>query len=99
MAKAGRQADVAATIERKNNKAISLLKDIATMLKPEDEKTVNWQDIYLNEDEFLLIENSIESDVESQDIDSSQESEHKVIEYDKKHKMQKSFSMDPIKFK
>ena len=65
MAKARRNADVAATIERKNNMQLSLLKDFAIMIKPNRPDPVDWTKIYLNEDEFLTVDKSIESKAES----------------------------------
>ena len=56
MAKSRRQADVAATIERKNHKGLSLLKDFAVMIKPKKEAPVDWEKIYFDEDEFLELE-------------------------------------------
>ena len=56
MAKSRRQADVAATIERKNHKGLSLLKDFAVMIKPKKEAPVDWEKIYFGEDEFLELE-------------------------------------------
>ena len=56
MAKSRRQADVAATIERKNHKGLSLLKDFAIMIKPKNEAPVNWEKIYFDEAEFLEVE-------------------------------------------
>ena len=66
-AKARRQADVSARIERANNAALSLIKQVAVMMKPKDIEPVEWEKIYLHEDEFLDIESSIASDYDSGD--------------------------------
>ena len=72
-AKARRQADVtklistSAKIERANNAALSLIKQVAVMMKPKDIEPVEWEKIYLHEDEFLDIESSIASDYDSGD--------------------------------
>ena len=65
MAKARRSADINATIERRHNKSISVLKNIAVMMKPKEEDPVDWSKIHSTEDEFLEIDKSIESEVES----------------------------------
>ena len=56
MAKARRSADINATIERRHNKSISVLKNIAVMMKPKEEDTVDWSKIHSTEDEFLEID-------------------------------------------
>ena len=104
MAKARRQADVAATIERKNHKELSLLKDFAVMIKPKNQDTVDWTKIYVHENEFLEVEKSIESTEESEDEVKQEEyepetetSKGKPLPY-AKHKVRigKSFSVGRI---
>ena len=57
MAKARRSADINATIERRHHKSLSLLKDIAVMMKPRNEDPVDWAKIHSTEDEFLVLSN------------------------------------------
>ena len=64
------------------------MKDIAVMMKPKDEEPVDWSKIYMNEEEFLEIDKSIESEVESEEEELSVE----PIEYDQLHKLKKSAS-------
>ena len=91
MAKARRQADVNATIERKHNQSVSVLKNIAVMMRPANEDPVDWAKIYSNEEEFLEIEQSIESEESAEDsLDNS-------IEYEQPLKHAKSYSNDYLK--
>ena len=99
-AKARRQADVNARIERANNASLSLLKQVAVMLKPKDTEPVEWEKIYLHEDEFLDIESSIASDYESEDGEPWEQHDiTEPIEMKKEMKTSRSFAQSREKFK
>ena len=91
-AKARRQADVSAKIERANNASLSLVKQVAVLLKPSHVEPVEWDKIYSNEDEFLEIESSIGSQEESQGEPWDQVDITEPIVLKKPIKQTKSFS-------